>query len=207
MEKYRTPYWKLNLQRFAEGEGEGQGGGEPGNGNQQPGGQQPPSFDDMLKNNPTFQAEFDRRMSKGLETAKGKWEQEATARLKAARTEAEKLAKMTAEQKAEHERQKREEDLSKRERDLTRRELRAQAAETLTQKGLPTGLLDTLNYADADTCQKSIEAVEKAFRDAVQSGVEGRLKGGAPAGSGGNREPDWDKMTDEEYYKAKAEKK
>ena len=202
----RDPYW-MTLRRFAEDAGAGEGGGQPENGGQQPG-TKTQTFDDVLKANPAFQAEFDRRMSKGLETAKSKWETDAQARMEAAKTEAEKLAKMTAEQKAEHERQKREEDLQKRERELNRRELRAEAAETLAQKGLPAGLLDTLNYGSAEACQQSITAVENAFRAAVQAGVEARLKGTAPAGSGGKgAEPDWNNMSDEEYYKATMKKR
>ena len=77
MERSNTPYW-MKIRRYAEDSGAGQGGGEPGNGDK-PTGTQTQTFDEMLKGNPAFQAEFDRRMSKGLETAKGKWEQDAAA--------------------------------------------------------------------------------------------------------------------------------
>lgn len=97
-----------------------------------------------------------------------------------ARTEAERLAQMTAEQRAEHERQEREVALAKREAELTRRELRAQALETLTGRGLPHELADVLNYADADTCNASLTGMEKAFRTAVQRGVEDRMRGTPP---------------------------
>lgn len=136
-----------------------------------------PTLDDLLKGNKDHQAEFDRRVTKALETAKAKWQQEAEAKIAEAKTEAEKLAKMTLEQKAQHEREQREKELADREAALSLRELKAQAATTLAEKGLPKELLDSLSYADADTCQKSIDAVESAFRTAVQAGVEERLKG------------------------------
>ena len=79
METRITPDWRT-IRRYAEDSGAGQGGGEPGNGDK-PTGTQTQTFDEMLKGNPAFQAEFDRRMSKGLETAKGKWEQDAAARV------------------------------------------------------------------------------------------------------------------------------
>ena len=142
--------------------------------------QQPISLDQHLKDNPESQKELDRRITKALNTAKEKWEQEAQQR----ETEAAKLAKMTAEQKAEHERQKREKDLSDREAALTLRELRAQASQTLTEKNLPLSLLDCLNFGDAEKCNESIDSVEKAFRSAVQAGVEERMKGSAPKGAG-----------------------
>ena len=154
------------------------GGGEGSNptGGEQPGQGNPITLDDALKDK-AVQAEFDRRMQKGIETAlnnaHAKWEEEAHAR----ETEAAKLAKMTAEQRQEHERQQREAELEKRERDLQFREMRAQALETLAEKQLPRELADCLDYASAEKCQASVENVEKAFRAAVQSGVEERLRG------------------------------
>lgn len=139
-----------------------------------------PTLDDLLKGNKDHQAEFDRRISKALDTAKAKWEQEAESKIAAAKTEAEKLAKMNAEQKAQHEREQREKELSDREAALTLRELKAEAAGTLTEKGLPLELLDSLSYQDADQCKASIEAVEKVWRKAVQTGVEERLKSSPP---------------------------
>lgn len=152
-------------------DGAGNGGGTPP--------EAPISLDDHLRDNPESQKELDRRITKALETARGKWEKEAADR----ETEAAKLAKMTAEQKAEHERQKREEALTKREAELNRRELRATAAQTLAEKGLPAGLLECLSYQDAESCQKSIENMENAFRAAVQQGVEERIKGKPPTGT------------------------
>lgn len=164
---------------------------------------EPPTFDDLLKDK-AYQAEFDRRVTKALETAKAKWQQEEAAKIEAAKTEAEKLAKMNAEQKAEHERQKREKELADREAALTLRELKAQAATTLAEKGLPAGLLDSLNYSDAEACSKSIDAVEAVFRSAVQAGVEDRLKGKEPPKTGGakdNPEPETLKDAVSQHYK------
>lgn len=144
------------------------------------GGEQPMSLDEHLKSNPDSQKELDRRITKALNTAHEKWEAEAKQR----ETEAAKLAKMTADQKAEHEHQKREQELTEREAALSLREMRAEASGTLAEKGLPMTLLDCLNYADAEKCKESIEHVEKAFRAAVQAGVEDRMRGSAPKNPG-----------------------
>ena len=143
----------------------------------------PPTFDELLKDK-NNQSEFDRRVSKALETAKAKWAEEEAVKLEAVKTEAEKLAKMNAEQKAEHERQKRDKELADREALLTLRELRAEAAVTLSEKGLPKELIDSVNFKDADSCKKSIESLETVWRAAVQSGVEERLKGKTPTVTG-----------------------
>ena len=195
----------MNLQFFAEGDGGagdlgggaggsagGSGSGDAGTGaggtqgNNDgagaagtPGEGKPQGFDDFLKD-PKMQAEFDRRVNKALETNRTKMQAEIETQIANARTEAEKLAKMNAEQKAQYEQQKKEKELADREAEITKRELSAQAKETLADKGLPVSLADILNYTDASTCQASIEAVEKAFQEAVAKGVEDKLKGGSP---------------------------
>jgi len=170
------------------GEGEGGGTGEPGKEGTGEGGtggegtgtgdKEPPktrTFDEILKEG-NFQAEFDRRVQKALGTAKDKWSALMDDKL----SEAEKLSKMNKEEKAEYLRQKQEKDIQEREATITRRELMAEAKNTLAEKKLPVGLAEVLNYADADTCNKSITAVEKAFQEAVQAAVEEKLKGGKP---------------------------
>lgn len=124
-----------------------------------------------------------------LAKEKAKLEKDYESKVTAAKTEAEKLAKMNADQKAEYEKQKREDELKSREGEITRRELRATALETLAEKGLPKQLADLLPYTDAEGTKKSIEAVEKTFREAVEVAVNERLKGNTPpknpAGQGG----------------------
>ena len=182
----------MNLQFFAETEGEAGGGaggtsgnaagGEGGNTGGDPaagGAEGQVSFDDFLKD-PKNQAEFDRRIGKALETSRSKMQTEIDARIQEARTEAEKLAKMNAEQKAEYEKEKREKELADREASITKRELAAAAKEQLAEKGLPLSLADVLNYSTAEACSASIDAVGKAFQEAVEKAVEERLSGGKP---------------------------
>ena len=139
----------------------------------------PEGFDDFLKD-PKMQAEFDKRVAKALETNRAKMQAEIETKISEAKTEAEKLAKMNAEQKAQYEQQKRETELAAREAEITKRELSAQAKETLAEKGLPIELANVLNYSSADACQASIEAVEKSFQEALSKAVEDKLRGGSP---------------------------
>lgn len=105
-----------------------------------------------------------------------------------ARTEAERLAGMSAEQRLEHERQERERTLAEREATVQRRELRAQALETLAQRGLPRELAGVLSYESAEACNESIANAEKAFRAAVKRGVDERMKGVPPKSGTGETE-------------------
>lgn len=154
--------------------GEGTNGGSTGEGAE--GSEGDKSFDDVLKDK-KYQSEFDKRVAKALETAKSKWETEKATELENAKTEAEKLAKMNAEQKAKYAEEKRIAELEKREKDITTRELKAQAYETLAEKNLPKELIGTLNFESEETCNASIEAVEKAFQNAVAKAVNDKLRG------------------------------
>ena len=146
----------------------------------------PMSFDDFLKD-PKNQAEFDRRVGKALETNRSKMQAELNTKVQEAVTEAEKMAKMNAEQKAQYEREKKEKEIADREAAITKRELMATAKEQLAEKGLPISLADVLNYASAEECSASIEAVGKAFQEAVEKAVNDRLSGGKPPKKAGDK--------------------
>ncbi len=105
---------------------------------------------------------------------------DAQARIDKAVTEAQKLAKMSADERAEHERQELQKKLAEREAEITKRELRAEAKSQLSDKGLPVELAEVLPYTDADTTNAALAAVEKVFRAAVEKGVTERLKGNPP---------------------------
>lgn len=176
----------MNLQLFAEG-GDGAGAGEGGNGGGadeggnagSEGEDNPPSFDDFLKTGGN-QAEFDRRVQKAVNTAVTNAQQKWQALTDDKLSEAEKLAKMTKEEKAQYMQQKKEKELADREAAVTRSELMAEAKNTLSDDGLPVELAEVLNYTDADSCKKSMETVKKAFQTAVEKAVDEKLKGGKP---------------------------
>lgn len=176
----------MNLQLFAEG-GDGAGaGGDGGNGGgsgadggRGKDGAGTMSFDDFLKEGGN-QAEFDRRVQKAVNTAvtnaQDKWKTLMDDKV----SEADKLARMTKEEKNQYLQQKREKELAEKEAAITRRELMADAKVTLAEKKIPANLAELLVYTDAESCKKSMEALEAAWGEAVKAGVEERLKGGKP---------------------------
>ena len=145
----------------------------------------PKTFDEILTDK-AYQAEFDRRVNKALETARDKWQVLADDKA----TEAEKLAKMTKDEKAQYLQRKKEKELADKEAAITKRELMAEAKNTLAEKGLPSALAELLVYTDADACNASIGTLEKAFQSAVEAAVEGRLKGGNPIKKASNSNKD-----------------
>ena len=182
----------MNLQFFADGGDGGDGAGAGGNGD----GAGAESFDDFLQKDGN-QAEFDRRMQKAIEKAVNKAQEKWRVLTDDKLSEAERLAKMTKEEKAEYQQKKREKELSDREAAVTRKELMAEAKNTLAEKNLPAGLAGILDYSDADAYNKSILAVEKAFQKAVEDAVNERLKGGKPP----KKAPDQPIVTKEDYAK------
>lgn len=178
MKKNKFP---MTLQLFAEGDGDGAGGGNvSGAGaNGEGTNNEPLSFDGFLAQEGN-QAEFDRRVQKAIDTAVSNAQQKWQALTDDKLSEAEKLAKMNKEEKAAYMQQKKEKELSDRESAVARKELMAEAKNTLAEKKLPAGLAEVLNYTDAESCNKSIAAVEKAFQAAVEAAVQERLKGGEP---------------------------
>ena len=189
--------FKMNLQLFGENEPQ----------NPQTDTQTEPQTEPQQERMFT-QAEMDAAIANRLSRYKRDEDKRIEEAKQAARSEAEKLAKMNAEQRAEHDRQEaeraskaREEEITRREAELTRRELKATAMDELAKRKLPGGLLDILNYSDADACSASIATVEKAWRECVQQGVNERLaQSGVSLKTGTGNQPDPDKMTDDEWF-------
>ena len=150
----------------------GENGGEQEN--------QPMSFDEWLASNPDYQKEFDRRQTKGINTAVANERKRLDKLHNDQLTEAQRLAAMNEDEKRDYLDKKREKELADREAAITKRELMAEAKNTLAEKGLPMSFADMLNYADADSVKKGIEALEKEWQPAIENTVEEKLKGGKP---------------------------
>ena len=93
----------------------------------------------------------------------------------------------------------RQESIEEKEQALARRELAAHARALLRERELPEALADCLAFSDEDTVQTGVDALEEAFRAAVQQGVEARLTADAP--KTGALTP-LNQLSDEEYYAA-----
>ena len=141
------------------------------------------------------QAEVDKLIVERLARENRKNQEETAKAIEQTRTEAERLAKMSAEERAKAESEKAQREtqakldaIAKREIEITQRELKAETLQTLAEKSLPAGLVSCVNMTDAETCTESIAAIEKAFRDAVQAGIDEHIKkhGGVPKAGSAN---------------------
>lgn len=194
-----------NLQLFTEPGGNGGGSGE-GNGagaGEDPGSNSNTtmSFDDFLKLEGN-QSEFDRRVQKAIDTAvtnaQTKWKTLTDDKV----SEAEKLAQMTKEEKAEYRANKAEKALEDMKRLNARTDMAKEARKMLKEEeiNIPDELVMNLVAEDADGTKAAVEAFSTMYREAVQNAVKDALKGKPPkAGNGGDKPP----MTKEQILEVK----
>ncbi len=190
--KYLNCKIPMNLQIFAEG-GAGDGAGaEGGNGGgagaEEQGGAAPQSFDDFLQREGN-QAEFDRRVQKAIETAVTKAQEKWQALTDDKLSEAEKLAKMTKEEKAEYKTRKLEKELADLKRQNSLSEMSKTARKMLADEeiNIPDEILAHLVSESAEDTKTAVEAFTKMYKDAVQAAVKDALKGNAPKGGSGGK--------------------
>lgn len=131
--------------------------------------------------NSKIQSETDRRVTEALKTARSKWEKEYEEKLAKEKSEAEKLAKMTADERAkaefEEERKKFEEDRAKFQRD----QLELETVKELTKLGINTEFSSFLMGKDAEETNSNIKLFKEKFDNVVESMVLERLKGKTPS--------------------------
>lgn len=135
------------------------------------------TFDEVLSNK-EYQAEFDRRVQKAIETAKTKWKEINDAE----KSEAEKLAKMNKEQKLEYEAQKERREKEDALARLNAYELKDKAIEIAKEKGVDISLLSYFDYSTikAEDLSTKITEISTAFNKAVEKAVNERLKEDTP---------------------------
>lgn len=137
----------------------------------------PLSFDEILGDK-TYQAEFDRRVQKALDTAKAKWEADEQTK----RTEAEKLAKMDAEQKAKYELKKANEERDSAIAKLNAYELKNTAIKIAQEKGLDITLLEDIDFSkqNAETINAIIDTKKAVFDKALEKAMNEKYKESTP---------------------------
>ena len=122
------------------------------------------------------QDELNKILADRLKSEQKRWEKKAADE----KAEAERVAKMTAEQKAQHEQEKREREFAEREAELSRKERTATARDLLAEKGAPAALIGAVDVSSDEAVASSVEAVVKAFNEAVSAEVAKKLAGAPP---------------------------
>ena len=125
-----------------------------------------------------------------------KWQKDQEAKI----TEAEKLAKMNAEEKADYERAKLEDELKELRKKDTLNSMTKIARSMLSEKGIQADddLVGVLITTDADKTKEAVESFSKLFESTVEKAVNDKLKGRTPKVTNGKQ-----RLTKEEILKEK----
>lgn len=140
-----------------------------------------PSFTDLLKN-PDYQREFDKLVDKSLNTARTKWENDYQEKLAKEKSEAEKLAKMDADQKIKYELNKTKSEKEALQSELNAINLYKTASSIATEKGLPTGYLDLIDFGkeSADTITDKINKLQEIRTKDLEGYLNSKLRQPTP---------------------------
>lgn len=125
-----------------------------------------------------LQRETDKRVTEALK----KQERKSQEKIK----EAERLARMSEEEKFKYELEQREKNIAEKEQALSLMENKSEASKILADKGLSLDLVDFIVTNNADVMMANIKTLEKAFKQSVTAEVEKRLRSNAPSSSGGS---------------------
>ncbi|BDR72642.1 hypothetical protein K144316041_13500 [Clostridium tetani] len=116
------------------------------------------------------QEDLEKIISKRLERERKKADEE--------KAEAERLAKMSAEERAKAEFEKEKRKFEEERKSFQKQQLELEVIKELTNKNLPTDFSKYLIAENAETCMENIKTFETEFSDAIEKAVQERLKGG-----------------------------
>lgn len=138
----------------------------------------------------------DSKISKALEKQKAKFDEQLAQAVEEGKSEGQKLAKMSAQEKADAEAQKRLDDLKAREDELNQRELTANVVDVLAEKGLPKELAGSLvGLGDADKISNVVETIQKSIEQGINEGVNERMRQDPPTNGSSNLDATDDPFT------------
>lgn len=119
-------------------------------------------------------------IGKMLAAERSKWEAEQATALEQAKSEGERLAKLTKDERAKEEEAKRIADLERREQDIAEREMKLATQSLLADEGLPQEFLDHVLAPTAEEVKAKITALRTVFDSEVEKRVNERLVQSAP---------------------------
>ena len=130
-----------------------------------------------------LQSSTDKRVTEALKTAKEKWEAEYSEKLESEKSEAEKLASMSAEERAKAEFEKEKAEWLKEKSTFEKEKMKLEATKLLNSEGLPITFVDYVVGDTAEDVQENIKVFKDEWTKSLDEAVTERLKGRTPSGS------------------------
>ncbi len=133
------------------------------------------------------QKEADRRVTEALKKKEKEYQKELQQKTEEARKEAEELAKLSQEERTKVEKEREEMKLSKERekleserKEFENEKLKLQAEKELSTRGLPSEFAPYIYGDNAEDTLERITVFEEKWQDALQKGIEEKLKSKAP---------------------------
>lgn len=165
-----TPEKVSALQKFIDGLfGGGKDKGTDGSGKEE----EAPADEGAAEGKGFTQADLDA----AIEAARQQWEEEAA--------EAERMKKLSPEEKAKEEQEKKDSEIASLRSQLLQKDLRENAAKALEKDGFPVGLADVLDYSSRERMEETLKNTMDIFKESLSAAIKSRLKGRTPEGLGG----------------------
>lgn len=125
-------------------------------------------------------AEFGKAIAAEVAKARASWEAEQAEAIEKAKSEGERLAKLTKDERAKEEEAKRIQAIEERERALAIKEMRVATQTLLSEEGLPSEFIDFVIDETAEATKEKIGTLRQIFDKAVEARVDERLTQKAP---------------------------
>ncbi|GAB6702312.1 hypothetical protein BOVMAS03_14770 [Streptococcus uberis] len=126
-------------------------------------------------------------IAKMMTAERAKWEAEQADAIEKARSEGERLAKLSKDERAKEEEQKRLDAITKRERLVAEKEMRIETQTLLVEKGLPLEFIDIVLATTAEEVKTNIDNLQTIFDSAVEKRVDERLTQEKPRTGNGSQ--------------------
>ena len=120
--------------------------------------------------------EIDRRVDEAVKTARANWDAEFDGKLKAAKDEGARLAKLSAEERQKEETKAEREQFEREKAEFAHKSLVAETVKQLGEKGIPVVFAKMAAGANAEEAQKNIKTMEAEWNAAIQKAVNERIK-------------------------------
>lgn len=175
----------FDIQKFAEGGGEG--------GEVQQELQVTPVAEndnaDVIESKPDIKPEIDidAKIAEAVAKAQKGFEETLKKRKAAAKKEAERLSKLSDEERQKAEIENGRKELEIKEKELQRKELMLEMTKVLAERKIPVQFMEYLIADDGESTLERITTFEKQYKSAIETAVNEKLKGKAPTAGAGSK--------------------
>lgn len=141
-------------------------------------GNQKKTLDELLAEDKELQSQYDLKITNSLKTAKTNWEKE----LEDKKAEAEKLAKMSEEEKKNLQLEEAIKRATEAESKLNARDLEAETLKQAGSKGIPLELIQTLDFTKetAESINSKLDIFEKTYKSEREKAISEYSKEAPP---------------------------